>query len=97
MNTVKIKNKITQKEALLFETNNEANNENMNDICIWINQGRMEPKGHAWHNGTDIFIHTLEGWHRAECGDWLIKGIKGEFYPCKPDVFSESYEVTSID
>ena len=46
----------------------------------------------AWHNGTCIFIHTLEGTHRADCGDWIIKGVKGEFYPCKPDVFEATYE-----
>ena len=37
-------------------------------------------------------IKTLEGDMIAEVGDWIIKGIKGEFYPCKPDIFKESYE-----
>lgn len=39
-----------------------------------------------------IFIRTLEGEMRADQGDWLIKGIKGEFYPCKPDIFWATYE-----
>ena len=39
-----------------------------------------------------IKIQTLEGDMTAELGDWIIKGIKGEFYPCKPDIFSATYE-----
>ncbi len=42
-----------------------------------------------------LTIPTLEGTHRAEVNDWVIKGIKGEFYPCKPDIFEESYEEVS--
>lgn len=37
-------------------------------------------------------IQTLEGTMTAEKGDWIIKGVKGEFYPCKPDIFDASYE-----
>ena len=40
----------------------------------------------------DIFIPTLEGKMRASKGDWIIKGVKGEFYPCKPDIFEQTYE-----
>ena len=43
-------------------------------------------------NGRDLFIETLEGTHTASPGDWIIKGIKGEFYPCKPDIFLSTYE-----
>lgn len=39
-----------------------------------------------------LHIHTLEGPHRVAPGDWIIKGLKGEFYPCKPDVFTATYE-----
>ena len=42
----------------------------------------------------DVFkILTLEGTMSANPGDWIIKGIKGEFYPCKPDIFAATYEV----
>ena len=41
-----------------------------------------------------IFIPTLEGEMRADPGDWIIKGVKGEFYPCKPDIFETTYEPT---
>jgi hypothetical protein len=39
-----------------------------------------------------IVIHTLEGQMRADVGDWIIKGVKGEFYSCKPDIFRATYE-----
>lgn len=40
-------------------------------------------------------IQTLEGMMTAEIGDWIIKGIKGEFYPCKSDIFEATYEEES--
>lgn len=39
-----------------------------------------------------IGIVTLEGEMTASKGDWIIKGVKGEFYPCKPDIFEKTYE-----
>lgn len=39
-----------------------------------------------------ISIFTLEGTMSARPGDWIIKGVNGEFYPCKPDVFDKTYE-----
>ena len=40
----------------------------------------------------ELKINTLEGIHTASNGDWIIKGIAGEFYPCKPDIFEKTYE-----
>ena len=39
-----------------------------------------------------LLIPTLEGVMRAEFGDFIIRGVKGEFYPCKPDIFAATYE-----
>jgi hypothetical protein len=39
-----------------------------------------------------MLINTLEGMMRADIGDWIIRGVKGEFYPCKPDIFDLSYD-----
>jgi len=39
-----------------------------------------------------LTIKTLEGDMLADKGDWIIKGVKGEFYPCKPDIFAMTYE-----
>jgi hypothetical protein len=43
-------------------------------------------------NENGIAIKTLEGVMRGDMGDWIIKGVKGEFYPCKPDIFEATYE-----
>ena len=42
--------------------------------------------------GNNLIIKTLEGSMVANFGDYIIKGIKGEFYPCKPDIFESTYE-----
>lgn len=52
----------------------------------------------AWNVGKDIpheelVIHTLEGEMKASRNDYIIKGVNGEFYPCKPDVFEKTYEL----
>jgi len=41
---------------------------------------------------VDMKIHTLEGDHVCSKGDFIIKGVHGEFYPCKPDIFEKTYE-----
>ncbi len=47
-----------------------------------------------YHHATTgtLYIKTLEGVMTAGRGDWIIKGVKGEFYPCKPDIFEATYE-----
>lgn len=47
---------------------------------------------HFDKRGEYINIETLEGVMRANIGDYIIKGINGEFYPCKPDIFEKTYE-----
>lgn len=42
-----------------------------------------------------MYIQTLEGEHKAVLGDWIIKGIAGEFYPCKADIFAATYDWVS--
>lgn len=59
---------------------------------------RPSGDGHVSCNHCEIIMHhhgwidTLEGGHIVCPGDWIIKGIKGEFYPCKPDIFEATYE-----
>jgi hypothetical protein len=45
------------------------------------------------HGEEKLKIETLEGVMTAIPGDWIIKGVKGEFYPCKPDIFEATYEL----
>jgi len=46
----------------------------------------------AYQTDRDIEIVTLEGVMKGNAGDWIITGVKGEQYPCKPDIFKETYE-----
>lgn len=41
---------------------------------------------------SHLYINTLEGIMTADIGDYVIKGVRGEFYPCKPDIFEATYE-----
>lgn len=75
-------------EARCFLTNNEPTDRHLDDLVRWI----VSNGGQARHDRTDIFIQTLEGEMRANVGDWIIQGVKGEFYPCKPDIFEATYE-----
>lgn len=42
---------------------------------------------------NSIIIHTLEGDMNASVGDYIIRGVKGEYYPCKPDIFMDTYDL----
>ncbi len=56
------------------------------DLLRWIGHG-------ACAEGNDILIPTMEGVMRATYHDYIIKGVEGEFYPCKPAIFEKTYEV----
>lgn len=60
---------------------------NATDILKW-----MFPDIEEDAEANDLTIKTLEGDLHASPGDWIIKGVKGEFYPCKPDIFEATYE-----
>ena len=62
--------------------------EDFNLIRQWI--GNARPLHHL--GDGKLGIETLEGVMTANVGDWIIKGVKGEFYPCKPDIFEQTYE-----
>lgn len=60
-----------------------------NDTASFI----QEWSGNKVECGNGLLdIHTLEGTMRATEGDYIIKGVQGEFYPCKPDIFEATYE-----
>ena len=59
------------------------------DLAAWCGGGVMRNVSTAT---LCIDIPTLEGTMRALPGDWIIKGVAGEFYPCKPDIFEATYE-----
>jgi len=67
--------------------------ESANRILGWIGgDGGVARRVHATKPERGLIIHTLEGAMRAEPGDWIIKGVVGEFYPIKADIFRATYE-----
>ena len=59
---------------------------NRNEIILHLDTMNKKTVGH-------IEIKTLEGTMRGEIGDYIIRGVKGEFYPCKPDIFNATYDL----
>jgi len=80
-NIAKYRKKPVVIEAVQFNGRNSA------DIHEFCGDKVREPVGKDY-----LEIETLEGIHIASPGDYIIKGIKGEFYPCKPDIFEQTYE-----
>lgn len=58
---------------------------------IWLVSALLSGKVMALREGG-VTIETLEGVLRGDVGDWIIQGVKGELYPCKPDIFDATYE-----
>ena len=65
--------------------------ENHAEMCEFI-----DPEAFEIIPRVGLVIHTLEGDHYASPGDYIIKGINGEFYPCKPDIFAKTYESATL-
>ena len=51
--------------------------------------------GTVYLMGEHLYVRTLEGVHLANDGDYVIRGVHGELYPVKPDIFEESYDILS--
>ena len=70
--------------------------ENCKDVPQWIWDAEEEDDLKLYYDWEPedrfIEIETLEGTMRGEIGDYIIKGIQGELYPCKPDIFLKTYE-----
>ena len=68
----------------------QFNGDNHKDLMKWA-EDLKGPSG--WGvSAENVAITTLEGTMLASKGDWIICGVKGEFYPCKPDIFEATYE-----
>ncbi|RJP44494.1 hypothetical protein C4587_01785 [Candidatus Parcubacteria bacterium] len=65
----------------------DGSRKSFNAVCDFAPSVHFEPTD----NGC-FYVPTLEGRHVASPGDWIIRGIKGEIYPCKPDIFAATYE-----
>jgi len=77
------------------------------EMCVFAGVGKLEdgkPKGcyldddgvalpdDKWSDRMGLLIPTLEGSMVARENDWVIRGVQGELYPCKPDIFDQTYE-----
>ena len=61
-------------------------NKEPGEHSMWIDQDKAPSGEHS------MWIGTKEGVHRVSWNDWIIKGVQGELYPCKPDIFMATYE-----
>lgn len=88
-----------------FQMTKERRSDNA-DWPLWLNEawqkendepGSLFPKNFPNSDGTDeLCIYTPEGVHLVTFGDWIIRGVKGELYPCKPDIFAATYEPVEV-
>lgn len=78
-----------RKKPVVIEAE-QFTNEMKDRVFHWISCNKAAGTN---EDGTPyLAIQTLEGVMTADIGDWIIKGVKGEFYPCKPDIFAATYE-----
>ena len=77
-------------EIEAWEFTREALKSNDSWVRLYVNEIHLISQ----YAGEVLYIEidTLEGTMRANLGDYIIKGIQGEFYPCKPDIFEQTYE-----
>lgn len=76
-----------------FQTNGQA--DRALAITAWSNGAAVEhlpDGGDTLTSNVWMQIHTLEGDHLAKPGDWIIRGVAGEYYPCDEMIFAETYE-----
>ena len=87
----KYRKKPVEVEAVQWTgTNKEEIDNFVGDSAMWLHDLVYRP--HDYEEGYILNIQTLEGTMRAKVGDYIIKGVNGEFYPCKPDIFEKTYE-----
>lgn len=83
-----------RKRPVVIEAMHFGNKADGAEIWDWAN-GAVAVSSHKTDDGglvPILEITTLEGTMIAALGDWVIRGVKGEFYPCKPDIFAATYD-----
>ena len=85
-----------RKKPVVIEARQYLNDASSYPLLHWINEGQHKnvKRFADWTNGT-LIVPTLEGEHVASVGDWIICGVQGEFYPCKPGIFEATYEAAN--
>lgn len=94
--------KFRKKPVVIEAIHYDGTKKSFDEIWDWM-QGddpkspMMGYEGESEDQPGEFGIRTLEGSMKAIPGDWIIKGVKGEFYPCKTDIFEATYEATEGD
>ncbi|MFB9926006.1 hypothetical protein ACFORO_12495 [Amycolatopsis halotolerans] len=65
---------------------------NFDEVCRFLGEQQHGHREEQYGPEAHILIYTLEGTVRADPGDWIIRDVTGEFYPCQPDIFEQNYE-----
>jgi hypothetical protein len=78
-----------RKKPVVIEAVRYRPGQNCDEVHDWLGIHHSEED---CFDDASLMIPTLEGEMEAEPGDWIIKGVKGEFYPCQPDIFEATYE-----
>ena len=84
-----------RKKPIVIEAFQWTGGPDQKEDPVWIVKALKKKEAWLVLSGTkDVYmmIETLEGYMKASQGDFIIKGISGELYPCKPDIFHKSYE-----
>ena len=83
--------KFRKKPVVIEARQIDIDGTNVMEIVNWIGAS-ASPSSEPQSLLPAVSIRTLEGIMRADAEDWVIKGVQGEFYPCKPDIFKATYE-----
>ncbi|MFD4457671.1 hypothetical protein [Nocardia sp. NPDC058480] len=84
-----------RKKPVVIDAMHLNNRTTPEEVARWCGGRVAVPAGETYTGGGPIVVEidTLEGVMTAGEGDWVIRGVAGEFYPCKPDIFEATYEV----
>ena len=86
-----------RKKPVVVEAMQYTDMESVVLITEWLGGDTIKLVFRGDMDNAQLIIPTLEGDMRAKIGDWIIKGVAGEAYPCKPDIFANTYEAVIED
>ena len=66
------------------------NGDKVSEVVDWVREALEDNT--LYRMGCNVIVDTLEGKMNASPGDYIIKGVQGELYPCKPDIFEKTYD-----
>lgn len=73
----------------------QITDDNCSDVIEYINNKTNEDT--IYYKNGNIYINTLEGAHMCHMEDYIIRGVNGEYYPCKKEIFEKTYDIVSLE